>query len=83
MTILGWIILGGISGWIATSLMNSRGSEGCCMNVIIGIIGAVVGGAIFHRLVGGNPIHGFNLYSVAVATVGAIVVLAVVNAFRR
>ena len=82
MTVAGWIILGGLAGWIATSLMHSKGSSGCCMNVIIGIIGAVVGGLIFHRL-GGGGVTGFNVYSVVVATVGAIVILAIVNAFRR
>jgi uncharacterized membrane protein YeaQ/YmgE (transglycosylase-associated protein family) len=82
MNVAGWIILGGLSGWIASSLMRSEGPYGCCMNVVIGIIGAVVGGLIFH-LLGGVEINGLNPYSVVVATVGAMVVLAVVNRFRK
>jgi uncharacterized membrane protein YeaQ/YmgE (transglycosylase-associated protein family) len=82
VNILGWIILGGISGWVATSLMRSEGSAGCCMNVIIGIIGAVVGGLIFHSM-GGQAVSDLSIYSLVVSTVGAVVVLAIVNAFRR
>ena len=82
MTVAGWIILGGLAGWIASSLMRSEGSSGCCMNVVIGIIGAVVGGLIFHRM-GGGGVSDFSIYSLVVATVGAIVVLAIVNLFRR
>jgi uncharacterized membrane protein YeaQ/YmgE (transglycosylase-associated protein family) len=82
MNVAGWIILGGLAGWIASSLMRSEGSSGCCMNVIIGIIGAVVGGVIFHMM-GGGGVSGFNMYSLVVATVGAIAILAIVNIFRR
>jgi uncharacterized membrane protein YeaQ/YmgE (transglycosylase-associated protein family) len=80
MSILGWIILGGLAGWLASALMHE--SEGCLMSVIIGIVGAVIGGVVFH-LLGGVGVTGFNLWSFVVALVGAIILLAIVRAVRR
>ena len=78
MSVLGWIFFGLITGFIASKIVNSRG-EGCMLNIALGLVGAVVGGSMFSFL-GGSSITGFNLYSMFVAIVGAIVVLFVYHA---
>jgi len=78
MSILGWIFLGLISGFIASRVVNKRG-EGCILNITLGIVGALVGGFIFTGI-GGHGVTGFNLYSMIVAVVGAIVVLLIYHA---
>lgn len=82
MGLLGWIILGGIAGWIAKSVTGVGEKRGCLFNIIVGVIGSVVGGLIFNAL-GGHGITGFNLWSLLVAAVGAIVFLGVASAFGR
>jgi uncharacterized membrane protein YeaQ/YmgE (transglycosylase-associated protein family) len=82
MSILGWIFLGLISGFIASKIVNRTG-EGFFLDIILGIVGAIVGGFIF-TAVGASGVTGFNLYSMVVAVIGAIVVLVVYHAlFRR
>jgi uncharacterized membrane protein YeaQ/YmgE (transglycosylase-associated protein family) len=80
MGILGWIILGGLAGWIASALTGSR--DGCVMYIVIGIVGALVGGFAF-SLLGGAGVTGFNLWSLFVAVVGAVILILVVRAFRK
>ncbi len=79
MGIIWWIILGAIAGFIAYRIMGFEG-QGCVVSVILGIIGAVVGGVVF-RFFGGAGVTGFNFYSMAVATVGAIVILGIARLF--
>lgn len=78
MSILGWIIFGLITGFIASRIVNARG-EGCFLNIALGLVGAVVGGFIFRELTNFNMFH-FNLVSMFVAIVGAIIVLLVYHA---
>jgi uncharacterized membrane protein YeaQ/YmgE (transglycosylase-associated protein family) len=78
MSILGWIFFGLVAGFIASRVVNRRG-EGCILNVALGIVGALVGGFIFTGI-GGHGVNGFNLYSMVVAIVGAIVVLLLFHA---
>lgn len=73
MSVLGWIILGLISGFVASKVVNDRG-EGCFLNIALGLVGAMVGGWLF-TAIGGSSITGFNLYSMFVAIIGAIVAL--------
>ena len=73
MSIIGWIILGLIAGFIASKIVNKTG-HGFLLDAVLGIVGAIVGGFIFDAL-GGIGITGFNLYSMIVATIGAIIVL--------
>ena len=82
MNILAWIILGGLAGWIASMIMGTNAEQGCLVDIIVGIAGAVLGGFIFSAL-GGTGVTGFNLFSLIVATVGAVVLLAIVKAIRR
>lgn len=78
MGIVSWIILGGIAGWLASIVMKRNDRMGCITNIIAGIVGAAVGGWVF-SLFGGQGVTGFNLPSLLVAFVGAIIVLAIVN----
>jgi uncharacterized membrane protein YeaQ/YmgE (transglycosylase-associated protein family) len=82
MSIVGWIILGLISGFVASKIVNRTG-EGFFLDIILGIVGAIVGGFLF-TAVGASGVTGFNLYSMVVAVIGAIVVLVIYHAlFRR
>ena len=78
MSILGWIILGLIAGFIGSKIVNKSG-EGLVLDIVLGIVGAIVGGYLF-SLLGAAPVTGFNLYSMFVAIVGAILVLVVYHA---
>jgi uncharacterized membrane protein YeaQ/YmgE (transglycosylase-associated protein family) len=82
MSIIGWIILGGLAGWIASMITGRNDQQGCLMNIIVGIIGAAIGGAIVGFLFGGG-VTGFNLASLIVAIIGAVVLLAIVNLITR
>jgi uncharacterized membrane protein YeaQ/YmgE (transglycosylase-associated protein family) len=73
MSLIGWIILGLLAGWIASKVWRGSGS-GLIMNLVLGVVGAFVGGFLFN-LLGGAGVTGFNLWSLVVATLGAIVVL--------
>jgi uncharacterized membrane protein YeaQ/YmgE (transglycosylase-associated protein family) len=80
MSIIGWILLGLIAGFIASKIVN-RSGEGFILDVVLGIVGAVVGGFIFN-LIGAAGVTGFNIWSMFVAVIGAIVVLAGYHALR-
>ena len=73
MSIIAWIVLGLIAGFIASKIVNKQGS-GIIVDIILGIVGAIVGGFIFTQF-GAAPVMGFNIYSMLVAIIGAIVVL--------
>ena len=75
MSILAWIILGLIAGFVASKIVNKRG-EGLVRDISLGIIGALVGGWLFH-VFGAAGVTGLNLYSLLVAVVGAVVVLVI------
>lgn len=80
--IIVWIILGALAGWIASMIMGRDSQMGAGANIVVGIIGAVIGGLIMNAL--GSPgVTGFNLYSVLVAIGGAVVLLFLVGLFRR
>ena len=78
MSIIGWLVLGLIAGFIASKIVNKTG-EGVILDIVLGIVGAVVGGYLF-TFFGAMPVTGFNIYSMFVAVVGAIVVLLIYHA---
>ena len=78
MSILGWLILGLIAGFIASRVVNKTG-QGLLLDIVLGIVGAMVGGWLFTAF-GAAGVTGFNLYSMIVAAVGAIVVLFLYHA---
>ena len=80
MGIIIWIIFGALVGWVASAIMGK--SEGLLMNIIIGIVGAVIGGWLMSFL-GSSGVSGFNLYSFLVDLFGAVVLIAIVSAIRR
>ncbi len=82
MGFIGWIILGGLAGWVASMIAKTDQSMGVLANIIVGIIGAFIGGFIF-SLFGGEGVNGFNIYSFLVALVGAGILLYIVRAIKR
>jgi uncharacterized membrane protein YeaQ/YmgE (transglycosylase-associated protein family) len=81
MSILAWVVLGVVAGFIASKIVNKSG-EGLVMDLVLGVIGAVVGGWIM-SFFGEAGVSGLNLYSLVVAVLGAIVVLVAYYAIRR
>lgn len=82
MGIIAWIIMGALAGWIASKVMGTDEEQGAFANIFVGIIGALVGGFVFNAF-GGSGVNGFNLYSLLVATLGAVAVLALYKALRK
>ena len=80
MGIILWIIFGALVGWIASAIMKSN--DGVLMDIVIGIVGAIIGGWIM-SFFGQSGVSGFNLYSFVVAVIGAVVLIAIVRAIRR
>ena len=83
MNILTWIILGLVAGAIAKAIHPGRDPQGCIVTMIIGIVGAILGGFIATNLLGWGSVNGFNLYSILVATAGAVLALAIYTALTR
>ena len=81
MSLFVWIVLGLIAGFIASHLVNHRG-DGMILDILLGVVGAIVGGWLFHML-GHAGVNGLNIHSFFVATVGAVLFLVVFHAFRR
>ncbi|HEV2568430.1 GlsB/YeaQ/YmgE family stress response membrane protein [Sphingomonas sp.] len=81
MGLIVWLVVGGIIGWLASIIMRTDAQQGILLNIIVGIVGAFIGGLIFS---GGNINNdGLNLYSFLVSLLGAVILLAIVNLFRR
>jgi len=78
MSIIAWLVLGLIAGFIASKLVN-RSGEGLLLDIVLGIVGAFVGGFLF-TFFGAAPVTGFNIYSVVVAVVGSVVILVLYHA---
>lgn len=81
MSVLAWIVLGLIAGFIASKIVNKAG-EGFVMDIVLGVVGALLGGWLF-RMFGASGVTGLNLYSMLVAIVGAVIVLVLYHALFR
>ncbi|HXW73238.1 MAG TPA: GlsB/YeaQ/YmgE family stress response membrane protein [Steroidobacteraceae bacterium] len=81
MSVIAWIVLGLIAGFVASKIINKQG-EGLVMDIVLGVVGALVGGWLF-RLVGMSGVTGLNLYSLLVAVLGAVVFLLVYHLLVR
>ena len=79
------LVVGGIVGWLASLIMRTDGQQGIFLNIVVGIVGAVIAGFVVTPLIGGAPITSgvIGVPSVLVSLLGAIVLLAVINLFRR
>jgi len=81
MTIIGWIVLGAIAGWLAGLLVRGDEGLGVIGHIVLGIVGAFVGGFLASALLGNNPVDGpLDLGSIVTATIGAVIVVVLVNA---
>lgn len=86
MNFILWLIVGGIIGWIASKIMNTDAQQGIVLNVVVGILGSLLGGWLISPLVGGGSTinrGNFSLSSLLISLLGAVVLLAIVNLFRR
>lgn len=85
MTILLIIVVGGVIGWLASLVMRTDGQQGIFLNIVVGLIGALVAGLLITPLLGGAPVTSgaFDIRSLIVSFLGAIVLLAIVNLVRR
>lgn len=82
MSILVWIIFGALAGWIASIVAGTNAQQGAFANIAVGIIGAFVGGLLM-QMIGRDGVNGFNMYSIIVAVIGAVVLLLLYRAVRR
>lgn len=84
MGILIWLIVGGVVGWLASIIMRTDAQQGILLNVIVGIVGALLAGFIISPMIGVGTINdGITVASFLVSLVGAVILLAIVNMFRR
>jgi uncharacterized membrane protein YeaQ/YmgE (transglycosylase-associated protein family) len=85
MSVIVWLLVGGVIGWVASLVMKTDNQQGILLNVVVGIVGAVVAGWVISPLIGAGTINqgNFSLLSLVVSFVGAVILLAVVNLFRR
>lgn len=81
MGIILWIVFGALVGWLASLIMKTDPEQGALENIILGIVGAVIGGLVMN-LLGFEGVSGFNIYSLAVALLGSIIVVWIVKAVR-
>lgn len=82
MSILSWLVLGGLAGWVASIVVKKSSSLGLVGNVVVGIVGAFIGGYIF-TFMGGSGITGFDIKSFFVALVGSIILLFLINLVKK
>jgi uncharacterized membrane protein YeaQ/YmgE (transglycosylase-associated protein family) len=85
MNIILWLIIGGVIGWLASLIMRTDAQQGLLLNIVVGIVGALLGGWLIGPLVGTGTINQGNLSlpSLGVSLLGAVILLAIVNLFRR
>jgi uncharacterized membrane protein YeaQ/YmgE (transglycosylase-associated protein family) len=82
MDIILWILFGALAGWLASIIMRTNAEQGAVGNIIVGILGAIIGGAV-SRAFGGPGVNGFNLSSLIVAILGAVLLLFIVRLFTH
>ena len=85
MTFILWLVIGGVLGWLASIVMKTNAQQGMILNIVVGIVGAFLGGLIFAPMFGGGTINegDFSVGSLLVSLAGAVILLAIVNLVRR
>jgi uncharacterized membrane protein YeaQ/YmgE (transglycosylase-associated protein family) len=83
MGIIAWIIFGALAGWVASMIMGTNRRQGCLLDIVVGVVGAFIGGFVVEVLTGRNFNARFNLSSFIVAVIGAVILLLVLNLLRR
>jgi uncharacterized membrane protein YeaQ/YmgE (transglycosylase-associated protein family) len=83
MGILSWILFGALAGWVASIIMGTSRKQGCLTDIIVGVVGAFIGGLLMHLLTNQGTDFSWNVRSFVVAVVGAVILLAITGARRR
>ncbi len=85
MNFIIWLVVGGVIGWLASLMMKTDGQQGIILNVVVGIVGSMLGGWLISPMVGAGTINqdNFSLPALLVSFIGAVILLAIVNLFRR
>lgn len=85
MNLIIWLVVGGLIGWVASMIMRTDGQQGIVLNVVVGIVGAFLGGFLLSPLLGAGTVNSgdFSIAGLAVSLLGSIILLAIVNLFRR
>ena len=85
MNLIIWLVVGGLIGWVASMIMRTDGQQGIVLNVVVGIVGAFLGGFLLSPLLGAGTVNSgdFSIAGLAVSLLGAVILLAIVNLFRR
>lgn len=85
MNLIIWLVVGGLIGWVASMLMRTNGQQGLILNVVVGIVGALIGGWLLAPMFGSGTINqnDFSVASLGVSLLGAVILLAIVNLVRR
>ncbi len=79
---ISWLIFGALAGWVASLIAGTNERQGCILNIVVGVIGAMIGGAVYSFFTGGQINFGFDLVSFIVAVIGALLLLGVVRFAR-
>lgn len=80
MSIIGWIIIGGVAGWLASLVMGTSERQGCILNIVLGIVGAFVGGIVWGMISGDDFVAEFSIGTLLIAVLGAVIILAIYRA---
>lgn len=83
MSILVWLIFGALAGWVASMIAGTNRQQGCLIDIIVGIVGAFLGGFLYSTLTGQDFNAGFNIPSLLIAIAGAVILLFIVKAVQR
>lgn len=81
--LLAWIIIGGIAGWLASIVMGTNRRQGCLTDIIVGIVGGIIGGFVLDQLGVAGKVTGFNISSIIVAFIGAVILLGLLRLVQR
>lgn len=85
MNLIIWLVVGGLIGWVASMMMKTDGQQGVILNVVVGVVGALLGGWLLSPMLGAGTINqnDFSIASLGVSLLGAVILLAIVNLVRR
>lgn len=83
MGILAWVVFGALAGWVASLIAGTNARQGCLLNIIVGVVGALLGGLIMHFATGAKYDFAFNLPSFLVAVLGSVLLLVITGQTRR
>lgn len=82
MGIIAWIVLGALAGWIASMIMGTNEKQGCIGNIVVGIVGAFIGGFVLNFFMDNGNVTGFNIWSIFVAVFGAVILLFILRLIK-